>query len=80
MNVLGHALNCIKCHSLPINAVSAKVNVFGIINVRFRKSRWARRRAPSKMYYVRQPTPKDPDEMTFLEREDKIYNTKIKSI
>lgn len=60
---------------------TTKADLFGFVTqIRFRKTRFIPRRAPSKIYYVRQPTPKDPEEMAYLDRELKHYNTKIKSI
>lgn len=70
-----------KSRNIPVLDVNTpQPTVFGLISVRFRKRRDQVKRAPSKIYYVRRPTPKDPEETKFLATELKHYNTKVKSI
>jgi len=69
-----------SCKANNINILTTETTSFSLTSVRFRKRRDQPRRAPSKIYYVRQPTPKDPEEMAFLNTELKHYNTKMKSI
>ena len=47
--------------------------------VRFRKRRWSPR-APSKIYYVRQPTPIDPEEKEELKLRYNNYRHELKSL
>ncbi|XP_067935311.1 small ribosomal subunit protein mS26-like [Watersipora subatra] len=76
MNVLSQTIRFTRL-SLENSKV---INNFSTTSVRFRKKRFVPRRAPSKMYYVREPTPKDHEETQILKKELNIYNTQMKSI
>lgn len=64
---------CLKTLNTP------EATTFGLINVRFRKRRDIRR-APSKLYYVREPTPKEPVEFEMIVNKYRIYKTEVGSI
>lgn len=73
MLALSRRTGCLNSLNTP------EMTVFGLINVRFRKRRDVRK-APSKIYNVREPTPRDPEEMKILLDKKRKYYTQIGSI
>ena len=59
--------------------IDAPESCLSLLFVRWRKLR-TKPRAASKMYYVRQPTPKDPEETEELQLRYAHYRTIIRAI
>lgn len=80
MECIGRNLLALSRKTGCLNSLNTpEMTVFGLINVRFRKRRDVRK-APSKIYDVREPTPKDPEEMKIMRDKYRKYKTQIGSI
>ena len=77
MNIAS-TLICRHTLVLSRNMLTADESIFTRL-VRWRKRRWSPR-APSKIYYVRTPTPMDPNETEELRDRYNNYRHQIKSL